>query len=540
MHNNKIDAALRGHHSVSRRALLKSLGAAGLVTAASGLALPAHVLAQLSDDSTTANQAGGKPKHGGRIRVATTSMSTKDTLDPAKASLSTDYVRIYMFYSGLTQFNRELGADLALADAIETEDQQNWHFTLRSGVTFHNGKSLAPQDVVYSLLRHKDPAVTSRAAPIAAQFKEVVVTGPNTLRISLNAPNAELPVMLASANFCIVADGTTDFTQTANGTGPYQQKEFSAGVRTIGVRNPNFWKPGKPYLDEVELVGIADESSRVNALLSGDIQMALAVNPRSTKRVKRSGTCDVLQTESSLYTNLIMRQDGYPTSNPDFVLAVKYMMNRELIKRALFRGYATIANDHPVAPSHKYFNHELPQRPYDIDRAKFHLKKAGMSGIRVPVFASPAAEGSVDMAALLQLSGIEAGMHFGINRVPSDGYWSNHWMKHPLGFGNINPRVSLDELFSLFYKSDAPWNESGWQNAQFDELLIAARGEGDEIKRKQMYWDMQELIADKCGVSIPVFMNLIDGYDKRIKGFYSIPTGGLMGYSFAENVWLDA
>ena len=540
MHNNKIDAALRGHHSVSRRALLKSLGAAGLVTAASGLALPAHVLAQLSDDSTTANQAGGKPKHGGRIRVATTSMSTKDTLDPAKASLSTDYVRIYMFYSGLTQFNRELGADLALADAIETEDQQNWHFTLRSGVTFHNGKSLAPQDVVYSLLRHKDPAVTSRAAPIAAQFKEVVVTGPNTLRITLNAPNADLPVMLASANFCIVADGTTDFTQTANGTGPYQQKEFSAGVRTIGVRNPNFWKPGKPYLDEVELVGIADESSRVNALLSGDIQMALAVNPRSTKRVKRSGTCDVLQTESSLYTNLIMRQDGYPTSNPDFVLAVKYMMNRELIKRALFRGYATIANDHPVAPSHKYFNHELPQRPYDIDRAKFHLKKAGMSGIRVPVFASPAAEGSVDMAALLQLSGIEAGMHFGINRVPSDGYWSNHWMKHPLGFGNINPRVSLDELFSLFYKSDAPWNESGWQNAQFDELLIAARGEGDEIKRKQMYWDMQELIADKCGVSIPVFMNLIAGYDKRIKGFYSIPTGGLMGYSFAENVWLDA
>ena len=540
MHNNKIDAALRGHHSVSRRALLKSLGAAGLVTAASGLALPAHVLAQLSDDSTTANQAGGKPKHGGRIRVATTSMSTKDTLDPAKASLSTDYVRIYMFYSGLTQFNRELGADLALADAIETEDQQNWHFTLRSGVTFHNGKSLAPQDVVYSLLRHKDPAVTSRAAPIAAQFKEVVVTGPNTLRITLNAPNADLPVMLASANFCIVADGTTDFTQTANGTGPYQQKEFSAGVRTIGVRNPNFWKPGKPYLDEVELVGIADESSRVNALLSGDIQMALAVNPRSTKRVKRSGTCDVLQTESSLYTNLIMRQDGYPTSNPDFVLAVKYMMNRELIKRALFRGYATIANDHPVAPSHKYFNHELPQRPYDIDRAKFHLKKAGMSGIRVPVFASPAAEGSVDMAALLQLSGIEAGMHFGINRVPSDGYWSNHWMKHPLGFGNINPRVSLDELFSLFYKSDAPWNESGWQNAQFDELLIAARGEGDEIKRKQMYWDMQELIADKCGVSIPVFMNLIDGYDKPIKGFYSIPTGGLMGYSFAENVWLDA
>ncbi|MGY8897507.1 ABC transporter substrate-binding protein [Paraglaciecola chathamensis] len=535
MKNNKQDAALRGGHLGSRRAILKSLGAAGLVTAASGLVLPAHVLAQLTDDKPEA-----QPRQGGRIRVATNSSSTRDTLDPAKASLSTDYVRMYMVYSGLTQFNRELGADLALAETIESDNQQDWHITLRSGVTFHDGKSLTPQDVVYSLMRHKDPDVTSRVAPIAAQFEEVVVTGERSLRIMLKAPNADLPVMLASSNFCVVADGTTDFSRTANGTGPYQLKEFSAGVRTIGVRNPNFWKPGKPYLDEIELVGIADESSRVNALLSGDIQMVLAVDPRSTKRVKRSGTCDVMQTESSLYTNLVMRQDAYPTNNPDFVMAIKYMTDRELIKRALFRGYATIANDHPVAPSHKYFHHELPQRPYDIDRAKFHLKKAGMNGLRVPIFASPVATGSVDMAALMQLSGIEAGVHLGINRVPADGYWSNHWMKHPLGFGNINPRVSLDELFSLFFKSDAPWNESGWQNQQFDQLLLAARGEGDDAKRKQMYWDMQELIHQHCGIGIPVFMNLIDGYDKRVKGIFPIPTGGLMGYSFAEHVWLDA
>lgn len=528
-------AQMTGLCSGSRRALLKSLGAAGLVTAASGLALPAHVLAQMANEKPVE-----KPKYGGRIRVAGNSMSTKDTLDPAKASMSTDYTRIYMIYSGLTQFNRELGADLALAETFQSDDQQTWHITLRSGITFHNGKSLTAKDAIYSLLRHKDPAVTSRVAPIAAQFAEVVETGPLSFRITLQSPNADLPILLASPQFCIVADGTTDFSQHANGTGPYQLSEFSAGVRTIVQRNPSFFKPGKPYLDEIELVGITDESSRVNALLSGDIQMTLAIDPRSTKRVRNSGTCNIMQTESSLYTNLVMRQDTYPTNNPDFVLAVKYMTNRELIKRALFRGYATVANDHPVAPSHKYFNHELPQRPYDIDRAKYHLKKGGLTGVRVPVFASPAANGSVDMAALLQLSGIEAGMHFGINRVPADGYWSNHWMKHPLGYGNINPRVSLDELFSLFFKSDAPWNESGWHNPQFDQLLIAARGEGDEAKRKQMYWDMQELISDHCGVGIPVFMNLIDGYSNKIKGAFPIPNGGLMGYTFAEYVWLDA
>lgn len=514
---------------LSRRDILKRMGAASSL-----LLLPPHVLADI------ALAAPEKPKYGGRIRVATTSMSTKDTLDPAKASLGTDYTRIYMLYSGLTQFNQNLGADLALAESLESENQQDWHISLRKGVTFHNGKSLTAQDVAYSLLRHNDPAVTSRVAPIAKQFAEIKITSEHSLILKLKSPNADLPIILASSNFVIVADGTSDFSQQANGTGPYTLSEFSPGVRTIVTKNPNYWKAGKPYLDEIELVGIADESSRVNALLSGDIQMAVAINPRSTRRIRESEHYDIMQTESGLYTNLIMRSDVYPTNNPDFVLAMKYMMDRPLIKRALFRGYATIANDHPVPPSHKYFNAELAQRPYDLDRARYHLKKAGMTGARMPIFATPAAEGSVDIAALLQLSGIEAGLQLGINRVPADGYWSNHWMKHPLGFGNINPRVSLDELFSLFYKSDAPWNESAWNNPQFDQLLLAARGEGNEVKRKQMYGDMQTLIADKCSVGIPVFMNLIDGFDKRIKGFFPIPTGGLMGYSFADHVWLDA
>lgn len=83
-----------------------------------------------------------------------------------------------------------------------------------------------------------------------------------------------------------------------------------------------------------------------------------------------------------------------------------------------------------------------------------------------------------------------------------------------MGFGNINFWLSLDELFSLFYKFDVFWNEFGWNNLQFDQLLINVRGEGDEIKRKQMYWDMQELIFVYCGVSVLVFMNFIDGFDK--------------------------
>jgi len=275
----------------------------------------------------------------------------------------------------------------------------------------------------------------------------------------------------------------------------------------------------------------------VNALLSGDVQLIIAVNPRSIRRINESSGFAVKETPSSLYTNLVMRQDMYPSNNADFVLGIKYLMDRELIKRALFRGYADIANDHPVSPRHRFYAHDLPQRQYDPERGLYHLKKAGMIGARLPVYASPAAEGSVDIASLLQLSASEAGLKLGVNRVPADGYWSNYWMKYPMTFSNINPRPSLDLLFSLFFKSDAPWNESAWRNPKFDQLLLAARSEADQTKRRQMYVDMQALVSQHCGIGIPVFMSLIDGYDQRLGGLGSIPVGGLMGYAFAEHVW---
>lgn len=509
----------------SRRDVLQSLAYGGAGLAAGALPMSSFANAE-------------QPKYGGRIRVASLSISTSDTLDPARGTLSTDYIRQYMIFNGLTSFNENLGADLALAERIETNDQKHWTIFLRKGVVFHDGKSLDADDVVFSLLRHKDPATASIVTALASQFETIRAINPNEVEIILVSPNADLPVILAASHFLIVPNGTTDFNNVA-GTGPYKIANFNPGVNTVAVRNENYWKNGRPYLDEIELIGIPDESSRVNALLAGDIHMTLAVNPRSTKRIERSGTHSILATSSGLYTSLIMSQRVEPTNNPDFVLAMKYMFDRNLVKRALFRNYADIANDHPIPESNKYYMPGLPQRSYDPDRAKFHLEKAGMMGVRIPVYASPAAEGSVDMGSILQETGARAGLKLAVNRVPADGYWSNHWMKHPLGFGNNNARPTADMIFSLFYRSDAPWNESGWYNEQFDQLLLLARAEADDEKRKQMYGDMQQLVHDHCGMGIPVFINVIDAFDNRIKGLKSIPTGGLMGYSFAEHVWLN-
>lgn len=513
----------------SRRDVLRAMAAAGMmsVTGAGLLTASGAAFAQ------------AKPKQGGKIRVATQSASAADTLDPAKGALGTDYVRGFMFYNCLTELDSHLGAKMALATSLDTKDATVWVARLRTGVQFHDGKPLAPADVVYSIMRHKDPATASKAKTLADQIKDVKATGPNEVTITLEGPNADLPVILATSHFQIIKDGTKDF-KTAVGTGPFKVKEFSPGVRTVGVKNTNYWKPGLPHLDEVELIGIGDESARVNALLSGDVQLINAVSPRSTTQIKGAGGFSVLETKTGLYTDLVVRDEGGITGNDDFRRGMMYLQDREQMRRAIFQGYGAIGNDQPIDPTNKYYLAGLPQRAFDPDKAKFHFQKAKVGSAPIQIFASPAAEGSVEMAMFLQQVAPQAGLNLQVSRVPSDGYWSNHWMKHPLGFGNVNARPSADVIFTQFFKSDAPWNEANWKSPKFDQMLLAARGEPDDAKRKKIYGDMQVLVHETGGVGIPLFQSSLDAYTTKLKGLGSIPLAGLMGFMFAENVWLEA
>ncbi|WP_075792634.1 ABC transporter substrate-binding protein [Massilia putida] len=513
-------------HSATRRELLRALLAGGI--AAGGGLLAPGALAQPD-----------VPRRGGRLTVATQSSSTADTLDPVKGALSTDYVRTHLFYSCLTSLDARLVPQPALAEECATDDATVWHIRLRKDVLFHDGKPLDAADVVYSLNRHNDPRSGSKAKALAEQFDTVRATGPLDVELRLKSANADLPVLLATAPFAIVQDGTTRF-DTAIGTGPFRCQEFRPGVRTLAVRNPGYWRNGLPYLDEVVLFGIPDEPARLNALLSGDVDWINELNPRSTKRVRAAPGFNLLEAQSGLYTDLIVRQTVGAGRHPDFTLAMKYLIDREQIRRAVFRGYAVIGNDQPLAPNHRFYFAGLPQRPHDPERARYHLRKAGMLGTTVPVVASPAATGSVDMAMLMQQSAREAGLKLVIKRVSADGYWSNHWMKSPIGFGNINPRASADMLFTQFFQSNGPWNESGWQCPQFDQLLVQARGETDSERRKQMYADMQVLVHDKCGVAIPVFITNLEACSSRVRGIAPHPLGAFMGYAFGDHAWLAA
>ncbi|RJS91837.1 ABC transporter substrate-binding protein [Salinisphaera sp. Q1T1-3] len=512
----------------SRRETLKALAAAGFF-AAGGSSLLLGPKARAAENT---------PKHGGHIRVAVSSSSTQDTLDPARGATAIDYCRDFMFYNGLTAYDEHLAPQPALAESFHSPDGgKHWVFKLRRGVTFHNGKAFAPEDVVFSIMRQKNPETESKIKPLADQIADVKASGDHEVTVTLVSPNVDFPSITAISHMLIVPAGTTDFSKGI-GTGPFKCKDFQPGVRSVAQRNPDYWKSGKPYLDAIEMVGIGDKSSRINALLSGGVQMINDVDPHAAKRLQSAPNTRLSAVNSGNYTDLIMRLDLQPGARPAFVEGMKYLLDRKRMKNIIYSGYAEIANDQPLPPTNPYYFAGLPQRPFDPDRARSLFKKAGVAGAKLQIIASEAANGSVEMATLLQQSAAQADLKVQVKRAPAEGYWSNDWAKKPVTFGNINPRPTANILFSQFFTSGAPWNESHWHDPKFDQLVVAARQEPDKAKRKQMYADMQQMIHNSSGIGIPLFITDLTGYSHKLGGMdHKIPLGGMLAHRFAEYVW---
>ncbi|SFD55605.1 ABC transporter substrate-binding protein [Roseivivax sediminis] len=521
-----VEQAIR--RGASRRELLKMLMGSGVALGAGSSLL------------LRAGQAVAQtPKTGGDLRAAGWSASTADTLDPAKASLSTDYTRCCAFYNRLTFLDEAGEVQMELADTVESSDAKTWQITLKPDVTFHDGKTLTSADVVYSLRRHLDESVGSQVNSIAKQMTEITAVDDRTVKIVLTEANADLPTILSLHHFMIVADGTTDFS-TANGTGAFVCETFEPGVRSLGVRNENYFKAEGPYVDTFEYFAITDNNARVNAVLSGDIHLAAAINPRSMRMLEGQPGVVTSVTNSGNYTNLNIRLDMDPGQKAGFIEGMKYLMNREAVQQSILRGLAEIGNDQPVSSSNRYHNPNLPAKEFDPERARALFEQAGVLGQSVPIVTSSAANSAIDMAVVVQQAGQQIGMPFEVQRVPADGYWSNYWLKSPIHFGNINPRPTPDILFSLLYQSDAPWNESRYQSEKFDRMLVEARGSLDEEKRTQIYWEMQEMVANDAGTIIPAFLSGVDAHADSLKGLRPNPLGGQMGYAFAEYVWLES
>jgi peptide/nickel transport system substrate-binding protein len=206
-----------------------------------------------------------------------------------------------------------------------------------------------------------------------------------------------------------------------------------------------------------------------------------------------------------------------PFDDVNVRLALKWAFDREEIVRKIAFGYGAAGNDNPISPSLKFSTNPSPVFHYDPDKAKFHLREAGLSSLDIDLSASDVAfEGAVDTAVLMKEHAARAGININVVREAADGYWDNVWMKKPWCMSSWFGRPTCDGTFSIAYARDASWNDTSWRNPRFNELLLLGRAEADETKRAAIYAEMQQLVHDDGGMIVLMFSNFVSAHSKAV------------------------
>ena len=207
-----------------------------------------------------------------------------------------------------------------------------------------------------------------------------------------------------------------------------------------------------------------------------------------------------------------------PFDNNDLRMALKLAMDREEMLDKILRGYGTLGNDFPINESYPLFSDDIEQRNYDPDKANSLYKKSGHSGPILLQTSEVAFPGAVDAAELFQQQAAKAGITIEVKREPGDGYWAEVWNKQPFSTSYWGGRSTQDQMYSTAYISTADWNDTRFLRPDFDKMVLAARAELDETKRKQMYRDMAMMVRDEGGLILPMFNEFIDATGTEGRG----------------------
>lgn len=483
-------------------------------------------------------QSNKTPKKGGILRVGMEGGSASDSLDPRTYSDSIMIAASLTLMNGFIEIGNDGKAKGELLESWETKPgATEWVFNVRKGIKFTSGKTLDADDIMYSLSLHMGET-KSPAKGLLKQIKEMKKLSPNQVQFTLETGNADFPSVLSDYHLVVVPKGFSDWSKP-DGTGAFALEKFEPGVRITFKNKGGYWKPGRGNFDAVEILYINDKAARTAALQSGKIDAANRLDARTVNLLARDPKLNIVRTKGTgnRYC-FVSHVTAAPFDNKDLRLALKYGIDRKKIIDTVFNGFATVGNDHTMDANNPYYNKKMAQRAYDPDKAAFHFKKSGLGNTGIELQTSEGAWGSaVDCASLYQESLKKAGINLNVKKVSADGYWDNVWLKQPFCAVYWGSRPTADIQLSTTFKSDSSWNDTKWKNAEFDKLILDARVELDEGKRKEMYGRAQELVSDEGGMVCFAISDYLDGYSKKVMGNDPHPRYDLADDRIAETGW---
>jgi peptide/nickel transport system substrate-binding protein len=518
----------------SRRDFLKAGLAGSLAVGTAGL-LDACGTGNTIKAFTTSNV--GKPRYGGTLRAGLTGGSTADTLDPLTAVTNVDFSRIDNLYEPLVGLTPDAQPVYVLAEELTSnKDATEWTIRVKQGITFHNGKDLTADDVIYTFQTVLNPKAPGSAAAGLASIdaKGMTKLDTYTVRIPCSTPFATLSEALAIPGYSdIIPVGYNPAAPV--GTGAFRLKSFSPGTQSTFVRYGDYWQTGLPYLDEIVITDYADQTSQVSALLAGQVDVVNLLSADVISEVQGEGK-NILLSEGGGWNPFTLRVDAKPFNDVRVRQALRLVVDRQQMLDLVFGGFGTIGNDLFGIWAPEY-NHSLPQRHQDIDQAKSLLKAAGAEDLNVTLITADIAQGTTLAAQVLAQQASAAGISVDVDMVTVTDFYGTNYLKwifaQDYWFYNFYlPQVSLATL------PTAPFNETHWDNARYNSLYAQAIATTDTSLRTELAQEMQQIEYNEGGYIIPFFPPVIDGYGTNVGGLVPGKSGlSLNAYDF-KGVWL--
>ncbi len=493
----------------------------------------------------TAKAAAGK---GGTLRVA---MRVQEMTDPS----TFDWIPKSNVSRMIAEYLTETGSDNVtrpyLAKSWEaSDDLKTWTFKLNQGVKWSNGDDFNADDVVFNFERWLNPDTGSSNIGLFASMTDekdgkmsmtpgaVEKVDDHTVRLHLNRPELSIPENLYNYPTAIVhrrfSEEGGNLSKNPVGTGPYELSTFRIGELVVmKKRKDPYWR-GDVSLDELRYVDLGDDASApIGALASGQVDLLYELGVDQLDVIQAIPNTQLFEVVTAQTGVARMQISQKPFDNPKVRQALQACIDHKKVLDLAYRGKGAPAEDHHVCPIHpEYF--QLPAMKQDIAKAKQLLKEAGHAGglnVSIDTNKDAAWETNAVLAMVEMWKG--AGINVQVNVMPGSQYW-NVWDKTPFGFTSWTHRPLGVMVLNLGYRSGVPWNETHYNNPEFDAALDDAGSTLEVAERKKKMEKVEKILQQDAVIVQPLWRSVFTAGSNKVHNYKMHPTI----YFQLDDVWV--
>ncbi|CAB3958206.1 ABC transporter substrate-binding protein [Achromobacter insolitus] len=450
-------------------------------------------------------------------------------------------------YESLLTYSTDLKPQPGLAKSWDASaDGLTYTFHLQDNVKWHDGKPFTSEDVVFSLADML-PKTHARARVILNKFVESVqAPDAKTVVVKLKTPFPAFMLMFEPGFAPMMPKhlyaGTDYMTNPANqkpvGTGPFMFKEWKRGEYIKLTRNPDYWKPGKPYLDELVFNIIPDSASRAVAFERGSVDVLRGgdVDNVDIKRLRALPKVEYTTAGWEMFSPqayLIFNMRKPPFDNLKVRQAVMAAINRNMVVNNIFFGLGKVSTS-PFVTTEMFYDKNMPPLTYDMKKARALIKESGIKPedytirqLSFPYGSTWDRLGEYTKQALEQLG-------FKVNLEATDaGGWASrtgNWdfdMTTTFTYQYGDPALGVQRLYisSNIVKGSPFANVQGYSNPETDKQWEAAASEVDPAKRQELYTKLQTTLVNEIANGFLVDMEFPTLYRGNVKNLVKTAIG---------------